>query len=133
MIKFNEANALDIENEKGTLSIEDDIQDGMSLFISNEKIALTMIALLKNDELKKFLENEKHCVIKNTIFSHLHGRKKVVETIFTTVDNFKETETGRKPRIMFISEDTTYEYPLTEEEWTAMVSLMRWVSNGYKE
>lgn len=133
MIKFNEANVLDIENEKGTLSIEDDIQDGMTLFVSNEKIALTMISLLKNSEIKKFLENEQHCVIKNTIFSKLNGRKKIVETIFTTVDNFKETETGRKPRIMFLSEDTTYEYPLTEEEWKAMVSLMRWVSNGYKE
>ena len=138
MITLNEGNILEIKNEKGILTIEDDIQDGMSFDLSNENIALSMVALLKNDELRKFLNHEMksqigdrvHFRLKPSIFTQRIGVKQVLEMFISDV--CIEDKNKKDFKIIFISQDTTYTYPLEDAEWEAMTNLIRWVSNDYK-
>lgn len=131
MIIYNEGNTLDIKNERGCLSIEDDIKDGMTFLLINDKVGIRMTTLLCHDELKQFLNNPQHISILTGSQSKKRGTKKVLEVIFSTI-NIKNNKNDDY-KITFISEDTTYYYYLTKEEWTEMKILMKWVINGYKE
>lgn len=138
MITFNEGNILEIENEKGILTLEDDIQDGMSFVVHNEPIALKMVALVKNEQLKSFINHEFKSQISDRVHFSMElslrskgiGSKEVLQMVISDVDIKDKRKKDYK--LMFLSEDTTYVYPLEEEEWNRMISLVRWVSNGYK-
>lgn len=130
MILLDEGNVLRIGGPYGVLVIDDEIQGGMTITVYNEDIALEMCALYTYDEIREFLATPRHCVVTSHNTSSLIGKKKVLQTIFSSFN----TNTGEEGdyKITLFSEDTRYQFPLQKEEWKKMISLMTFVTNGYK-
>lgn len=115
----NEMNGLELHNEKGTVYVERTPELGTVITVHNPLIALTMTGLYQKEELRYIVNNPTYARIKHGYFSPSIGSKKVLETIFTSEGIHGESEYA----ITFLSEDTTYYYPLKRTEWTELMAL----------
>jgi len=133
VIKMNEGNVLIIENEGMQIDLEDDIQDGMTIQLRVPRACITMTGLYKKDELQGILKgnsDDLHMSVIHELLTENIGTKKVLRTIFSTVDIHHDTKNDYK--IGLTSEDTQVWFPLSKEEWEKVVSYLRWVARGYK-
>ena len=129
MIKMNEGNVLIIENEGMQIDIEDDIQDGMTIQLRVPHACITMTGLYKKDELQGILEgnsDDLHMIVTHQLHSKHIGTKKVLRTIFSTVDIHHDTKKDYK--IGLTSEDTQVWFHLSKEDWEEVISYLRWVA-----
>lgn len=124
MIKVSQENLVVVENGKGKLVVEQETQNCICMQLKVTDLALTMVGLYDKREIVSLLSNMEYYRMENKAQVISFGQKKIVETIFArTVDKGEISYT-----ITFLSEDTTYTYELSQEDWQEIMSLLSFIS-----
>ena len=119
MILKNSDNLLEIENLQGRLIIDRDLENGLTIYLHNPLIALSMECVLEKEELVVLTSNWHYARIRNCHQTSNIGNKKVLETIVAANSEIEPYHFN----LTFISEDTTYSYELSSEEWNEIMTF----------
>lgn len=119
MIIKNGDSLLEIENIQGRLIIDRDLENGLTIYLHNPLIALSMECVLTKEELVVLTSNWHYARIHNNYQTPNIGSKKVLETIVASNTEDDTFLFG----VTFISKDTTYLYKLSSEEWNEIMTF----------
>ncbi|WCK53219.1 hypothetical protein PP175_17670 [Aneurinibacillus sp. Ricciae_BoGa-3] len=128
MITLNEVGTLEICNEHGLLSINNELENGISITYYRDDIGLSLVGLYSINEIKEFLRNERSHLISSSRQTKLAGKKKVLQTFFSKVNSLTGEEGNY--RVILYAEGFMYQFLMAKEEWNEMVLLMTRGVNG---
>jgi hypothetical protein len=127
MITINEATILEISNEHGILTINNELTTGISIYYDRYDIGLSLCALYSSDEIDGFLANQQSHLINSSRQTKLTGKKIVLQTLFSKINSLTGEEGNY--RVILYAEGFMYQFLMTKEEWNEMVLLMTRVIN----
>lgn len=127
MIRTLQENLLEIHTYKGELIIEQETGNSVRMEVINPVLALSMVGLYTKNELKEIVINNSYHRMNHQYVSDSLGKKKVIQSIFSE----KNHEGQEAPAIIFLSEDTTYTYELSVEEWKEIISFFAFIEQQY--